>query len=69
MPLKSQDLVPSAVPATHAVKSPNYLVADHWGVKVSDFNLSRLLDNGLSSSSGGPLNPVWLVRVNGWSSL
>ncbi|KAI7838582.1 hypothetical protein COHA_007653 [Chlorella ohadii] len=45
------------------VKSPNYLVADHWGVKVSDFNLSRLLgDTGPSLlSAGGVSNPVWLA--------
>lgn len=50
-----------------AVKSPNYLVAEHWGVKVSDFNLSRLLgDTGPSLlSAGGVLNPVWLVSAAG----
>ena len=51
----------------HAVKSPNYLVDQHWGVKVSDFNLSRLLgDNGLAVSSAGPANPVWLVSMWGF---
>ena len=50
-----------------AVKSPNYLVDQHWGVKVSDFNLSRLLgDNGLAVSSAGPANPVWLVSMHGF---
>ena len=50
-----------------AVKSPNYLVDQNFGIKVSDFNLSRLLgDTGPSLlSAGGVSNPVWLVSMQG----
>ncbi|KAL4450218.1 hypothetical protein ABPG77_010887 [Micractinium sp. CCAP 211/92] len=46
------------------VKSPNYLVDEHWKVKASDFNLSKLLggeEPGAASSTGGPGNPIWLA--------
>ncbi|GAB4821009.1 hypothetical protein N2152v2_008055 [Parachlorella kessleri] len=47
------------------LKSPNLLVDAHWHCKVSDFNLSRILEDrvGLSgnSSHAGATNPRWLA--------
>ncbi|KAI3430255.1 hypothetical protein D9Q98_004851 [Chlorella vulgaris] len=44
------------------LKSPNLLVDAAWRVKVCDFNLSRLLEDTVrSSSAGGMLNPRWLA--------
>lgn len=41
------------------------LVDRHWVVKVSDFNLSKILEGAQgegSSTGGGASNPIWLVR-------
>ncbi|EFN52530.1 hypothetical protein CHLNCDRAFT_13628, partial [Chlorella variabilis] len=44
------------------LKSPNLLVDAAWRVKVCDFNLSKLLEESVrSSSAGGLLNPRWLA--------
>ncbi|EFN52529.1 hypothetical protein CHLNCDRAFT_36848 [Chlorella variabilis] len=44
------------------LKSPNLLVDAAWRVKVCDFNLSKILEDSVrSSSAGGLLNPRWLA--------
>lgn len=46
---------------------PPQLVDEHWVVKVSDFNLSKILETaqqGSSASMGGANNPIWLVRLS-----
>lgn len=43
------------------LKSPNLLVDKHWRVKVSDFNLSKLLDDSTVMSSMAATNPRWLA--------
>lgn len=43
------------------LKSPNLLVDKHWKVKVSDFNLSKLLEEGSVMSSMAATNPRWLA--------
>lgn len=43
------------------LKSPNLLVDKHWRVKVSDFNLSKLMDEGSVMSSMAATNPRWLA--------
>lgn len=49
-----------------AVKSPNLLVDKAWNVKLSDFNLSKLLPanataNTSAGTGGGAHNPLWLA--------
>lgn len=42
------------------------LVDEAWRVKVSDFNLSKILqdkEEGSQNSTGGVTNPTWLVSV------
>lgn len=41
------------------LKSPNLLVDEHWRVKVSDFNLSRILGDTAVLSSTNATNPRW----------
>ncbi|KAL4447322.1 hypothetical protein ABPG77_007355 [Micractinium sp. CCAP 211/92] len=46
------------------LKSPNLLVEDSWRVKVTDLNLSRLMESanvGSKSSSLAAMNPRWLA--------
>lgn len=43
------------------LKSPNLLVDRYWRVKVSDFNLSKLLEEGSVMSSMAATNPRWLA--------
>lgn len=43
------------------LKSPNLLVDKHWRVKVSDFNLSKLMEEGSVMSSMAATNPRWLA--------
>lgn len=43
------------------LKSPNLLVDTHWRVKVSDFNMSRLMEDAGTSSSLTAMNPRWLA--------
>ena len=44
------------------LKSPNLLVDKHWKVKVSDFNLSKLMDpDEVQMSSLAATNPRWLA--------
>ncbi|KAL4423315.1 hypothetical protein ABPG77_006110 [Micractinium sp. CCAP 211/92] len=45
------------------LKSPNLLVDDSWHVKVSDFNLSRFVEEHMKSkgSSMAATNPRWLA--------
>ena len=46
------------------LKSPNMLVERHWRVKVTDFNLSRMVQTNGSGSSVNSLlanNPRWLA--------
>jgi serine/threonine protein kinase len=43
------------------LKSPNLLVTADFGVKVSDFNLSKILDDSTRSSSLAAMNPRWLA--------
>lgn len=51
-----------APPIIHRdLKSPNLLVDKHWRVKVSDFNLSKLLDDSTVMSSMAATNPRWLA--------
>ena len=51
-----------APPIIHRdLKSPNLLVDKHWRSKVSDFNLSKLLDDSTVMSSMAATNPRWLA--------
>ncbi|KAL4433230.1 hypothetical protein ABPG77_003278 [Micractinium sp. CCAP 211/92] len=45
------------------IKSPNLLVDEAWRVKVSDFNLSKILleHDAVKSASLGASNPIWLA--------
>ena len=46
------------------LKSPNMLVDRHWRVKVTDFNLSRMVKAGSTNASVTSLlanNPRWLA--------
>jgi serine/threonine protein kinase len=43
------------------LKSPNLLVDKHWRVKVSDFNLSKLMEENSVMSSMAATNPRWLA--------
>ncbi|GAB4822572.1 hypothetical protein N2152v2_009618 [Parachlorella kessleri] len=43
------------------LKSPNLLVDTHWRCKVSDFNLSRILEDRVVLSSAMATNPRWLA--------
>ena len=43
------------------LKSPNLLVDKHWRVKVSDFNLSKMLEDNVVMSSMAATNPRWLA--------
>lgn len=46
------------------LKSPNMLVDRHWRVKVTDFNLSRMVKSGSTNASVTSLlanNPRWLA--------
>ncbi len=46
------------------LKSPNMLVDRHWRVKVTDFNLSRMVKSGSSNASVTSMlanNPRWLA--------
>jgi serine/threonine protein kinase len=36
------------------------LVTADWRIKISDFNLSKILDNSTKSSSVAAMNPRWL---------
>lgn len=48
-----------------AFSSPQ-LVDEHWVVKLSDFNLSKVLEStqgGSSTTGGGANNPLWLVSI------
>ena len=42
-------------------KSPNLLVQADWHVKISDFNVSRVVENGAALSSLQITNPRWLA--------
>ncbi|GAB4815773.1 hypothetical protein N2152v2_002819 [Parachlorella kessleri] len=53
-------------PVVHRdLRSPNLLVSQTWTVKVSDFNLSRLMEEtagtGASTSTSVATNPCWLA--------
>ena len=58
-------VAPALSPAHHPdLKSPNMLVERHWRVKVTDFNLSRMVQTASSGSSVNSLlanNPRWLA--------
>ncbi|GAB4822575.1 hypothetical protein N2152v2_009621 [Parachlorella kessleri] len=43
------------------LKSPNLLVDTHWRCKISDFNLSRILEDRVVLSSAMATNPRWLA--------
>jgi hypothetical protein len=43
------------------LKSANMLVTDDFRVKISDFNLSKILDDSAKSSSIAAMNPRWLA--------
>lgn len=43
------------------LKSPNLVVDRHWHVKVTDFNLSRIMYNTAVTSSVSANNPRWLA--------
>ncbi|KAL4855455.1 Serine/threonine-protein kinase EDR1 [Chlorella vulgaris] len=43
------------------LKSPNLLVSENWQIKVTDFNLSRILEDSPLSSSVAAMNPRWLA--------
>lgn len=42
------------------LKSPNLLIDSFWSVKVSDFNLSKLIDDSSRSTNQHSMNPRWL---------
>ena len=51
-----------APPIIHRdLKSPNLLVDKHWRLKVSDFNLSKLVGDESVMSSMAATNPRWLA--------
>ncbi|KAK9807281.1 hypothetical protein WJX73_007482 [Symbiochloris irregularis] len=43
------------------LKSPNLVVDKHWRCKVTDFNLSRVMNNTTVTSSVSANNPRWLA--------
>ena len=43
------------------LKSPNLLVTQHWKCKVSDFNLSKIMQDATKSTSLAAMNPRWLA--------
>ncbi|KAA6428246.1 MAG: PAS domain-containing tyrosine kinase [Trebouxia sp. A1-2] len=43
------------------LKSANLLVSKHWKVKVSDFNLSRVMEASSMASSIAATNPRWVA--------
>ena len=43
------------------LKSANMLVTDDFRVRISDFNLSKILDDSTRSSSMAAMNPRWLA--------
>jgi hypothetical protein len=63
--LTTVSCLPAPAPSRRRdLKSPNLLVDAHWVVKVSDFNLSRILgDAAHSLSSQAAMNPRWLVSA------
>lgn len=51
-----------APPIIHRdLKSPNLLVTGAWACKVSDFNLSKLLEETQRATSMAAMNPRWLA--------
>ena len=51
-----------APPIVHRdLKTPNLLVDKHWRLKVSDFNLSKLVGDETVMSSMAATNPRWLA--------
>ncbi|PRW33138.1 Serine threonine- kinase CTR1 [Chlorella sorokiniana] len=52
----------SPAPIIHRdLKSPNLLVDSNWGIKVTDFNLSKILEDTTHSTSMAAMNPRWLA--------
>jgi sterile alpha motif and leucine zipper-containing kinase AZK len=43
------------------LKSPNILLNDQNAAKISDFNLSRIIDGSMNHSSVAAMNPRWLA--------
>lgn len=49
-------------PVVHRdLKSANLLINENWQAKVSDFNLSKILDASTRSTSLAAMNPRWLA--------
>lgn len=43
------------------LKSPNILLDSRGRAKISDFNLSKILDDSINNSSMAAMNPRWLA--------
>lgn len=43
------------------LKSPNILISASWTAKVTDFNLSKILEEDARNSSAAAMNPRWLA--------
>eukprot|EP00889_Picochlorum_renovo_P000566 jgi/Picre1/27596/NNA_000561.t1 len=43
------------------LKSPNILLNEQNAAKISDFNLSRIIDGSMNHSSVAAMNPRWLA--------